>query len=149
MLGYTYFLLNQLFKLIFFQNLDLSINNKRANLLFLNVILQCVEGLYFMGCSFDNFSTSLWDRSYVITLLILAWFIPLVIIFISHIGILYRVRHSNIKDMLIKKLSCALNSNGAHRRTLREAMLCSRDSRSDSIDRDDLPHVIKRVSIDF
>ena len=102
-----------------------------------------------MGCSFDNFSTSWWDRSYVITLLILAWFIPLVIIFISHIGILYRVRHSNIKDMLIKKLSCALNSNGAHRRTLREAMLCSRDSRSDSIDRDDLPHVIKRVSIDF
>ena len=101
-----------------------------------------------MGCSFDNFSTSWWDRSYVITLLILAWFIPLVIIFISHIGILYRVRHSNIKDMLIKKLSCALNSNGAHRRTLREAMLCSRDSRSDSIDRDDLPHVIKRVSID-
>ena len=102
-----------------------------------------------MGCSFDNFSTSWWDRSYVITLLILAWFIPLVIIFISHIGILYRVRHSNIKDMLIKKLSCALNSNGAHRRTLREAMLCSRESRSDSIDRDDLPHVIKRVSINF
>ena len=113
-----------------------------------NLILIVLQS-YFMGCSFDNFSTSWWDRSYVITLLILAWFIPLVIIFISHIGILYRVRHSNIKDMLIKKLSCALNSNGAHRRTLREAMLCSRDSRSDSIDRDDLPHVIKRVSSIF
>ena len=49
---------------------------------------------YFMGCAFDSFSTSWSDRSYVITLLVLAWLIPLVIICLSYVSIIFRVRIS-------------------------------------------------------
>ena len=101
---------------------------------------------YFMGCSFDNFSTSWWDRSYVITLLILAWFIPLVIIFISHIGILYRVRHSNIKDLLIKKFSygCSTEANTCGQKLeLRRNTSCRT---SISTEKSSLPHMLQRVS---
>ena len=50
-----------------------------------------------MGCTFDSFSSSWSDRSYVLTLLVLAWIIPLVIIFLSYIGIIYEVVQSSIK----------------------------------------------------
>ena len=56
-----------------------------------------------MGCAFDTFSTSWIDRSYTLTLFVISWFIPLVIICISYIGIIYGVRHSRIKDLLVKK----------------------------------------------
>ena len=47
-----------------------------------------------MGCAFDSFSPSWSDRSYVLTLLVLAWLVPLVIICLSYISIIFRVRIS-------------------------------------------------------
>ena len=53
-----------------------------------------------MGCSFDSFSTSWSDRSYVIVLVVLAWFSPLLIICLSYISIILRYLNSlhNIKQ---------------------------------------------------
>ena len=48
-----------------------------------------------MGCAFDMYSTSINDRSYVVVLFILAWFIPLIVISVSYLGIVYRIRMSS------------------------------------------------------
>ena len=61
-----------------------------------------------MGCAFDMYSTSWVDRSYVLTLFILCWFVPLFIIFVAYAGIIYRVRHSVVKEILPDKASCGL-----------------------------------------
>jgi len=51
-----------------------------------------------MGCAFNLFVTSWKDGSYVITLIVICWVIPLLIIFISYNGIIYRVKHSRIRN---------------------------------------------------
>ena len=51
-----------------------------------------------MGCAFDLFITSWKDCSYVITLVVLCWVVPLIVIFISYNGIIYRVKHSTIRN---------------------------------------------------
>ena len=56
-----------------------------------------------MGCAFDLYSTSWNDRSYVATLLVFAWFIPLIVIFTSYIGIIYHIRHSTVKNILFHR----------------------------------------------
>ena len=61
---------------------------------------------YFMGCAFDSFSTSWNDRSYVITLLVLAWLTPLFLICFSYIAIIFRVRHSLRHIKLLKSNTC-------------------------------------------
>ena len=58
-----------------------------------------------MGCAFDMYSTSWTDRSYVITLFVLCWFIPLLVIFMAYIGIVYRVRHSFVENEVIDNCS--------------------------------------------
>ena len=52
---------------------------------------------YFMGCAFDIYSPSWNHRTYMWMLFVLAWFIPVVVIGVSYIGIIYRVRKSNIQ----------------------------------------------------
>ena len=47
-----------------------------------------------MGCAFDMHSTSWTDRSYVITLFVLCWLIPLIVIFVAYIAIIYRVKNT-------------------------------------------------------
>ena len=64
-----------------------------------------------MGCAFDMYSTSWRDRSYVLTLFILCWFVPLIVIFVAYIGIIYRVRHSVVNEILLDKASCGLLQN--------------------------------------
>ena len=61
---------------------------------------------YLLGCAFDTFSSSWHDRSYVVTLLVLAWFIPLVIICVTHIGIINRVKNSDVKTIITRQFSC-------------------------------------------
>ena len=67
-----------------------------------------------MGCAFDMYSTSWRDRSYVLTLFILCWFVPLIVIFVAYIGIIYRVRHSVVNEILLDKASCGLLQNDNH-----------------------------------
>ena len=61
-----------------------------------------------MGCAFDMYSTSWNHRSYVLTLFILCWFVPLLMIFVAYFGIIYRVRHSVVNEILLDKVSCGL-----------------------------------------
>ena len=50
-----------------------------------------------MGCAFDSFSTTWSDRSYILTLLVLAWLIPLVSNILFYIAMLHRVRNSDFQ----------------------------------------------------
>ena len=59
-----------------------------------------------MGCAFDIFTTSWRDRAYTLTLLILCWFIPLLMIFISYNGIIYRVKSASIRNNRDRRRSC-------------------------------------------
>ena len=103
---------------------------------------------YFIGCSFNAFSQSWSDRSYIITLIVFAWMVPTIMIFISHVAILYRVRHSNIKDMLIKKFSCGLSSTTKNGNlTIRKKLSMRRNTSSAiSSEKSCLPHLLQRVS---
>ena len=90
-----------------------------------------------MGCSFDGFSSSWVDRSYIIVLLVLAWVIPLILIFISNIGIIHRTRNSDVNKLFLSKISCvSSDANGTSNRKL---------SRKPSIFTYDLPHIVQRV----
>ena len=56
-----------------------------------------------MGCAFDSFSTSWTDRSYVLTLLVLAWLIPLISNIVFYVSMIYRVRTSDFQYYVIKE----------------------------------------------
>ena len=56
-----------------------------------------------MGCAFDSFSTSWTDRSYVLTLLVLAWLIPLILNIVFYVSMIYRVRTSDFQYYVIKQ----------------------------------------------
>ena len=62
---------------------------------------------YFIGCTFDSFSQSWHDRSYVLTLLVTAWLVPLFMIFLSDLGILHRIRTTNINITIERSKSLA------------------------------------------
>ena len=78
---------------------------------------------YFLGCTFDSFSTSLKDRSYVIILLIIAWFIPMLLIVRSHINILYLIKNSDVNIVLVSstnsKASTSLPSSDDKREVVK------------------------------
>ena len=69
---------------------------------------------YFIGCSFDSFSQSWRDRSYVLTLLISAWLVPLIMIFLSDLGILHRIRNTNITLTVERSKSVASDNSIKH-----------------------------------
>ena len=52
---------------------------------------------HLVGCVFDNFTPSFNARSYVVTLLIVAWIVPMTIIVACYAGILVSVRKSFIE----------------------------------------------------
>ena len=47
---------------------------------------------YLAGCSFDAFSTSWQSRSYIVTLVVVAWFLPMTCLCACYFRIFYSVR---------------------------------------------------------
>ena len=62
---------------------------------------------YFMGCSFDSFSNSWLDKSYILTLMVLCWLAPTTMNLVCYVAILSRVRAS---DFEISRVTRRLNS---------------------------------------
>ena len=96
---------------------------------------------YFIGCTFDSFSSSWNERSYTITLLVIAWLIPLIIVVSSHVGILYRIRHAEIKSVNIQKSFQRARNNRAMNREIGTQL-----SVNITPEKRILPHVSQRVS---
>ena len=97
---------------------------------------------YLIGCSFDSFSSSWKDRTYVFTLLIIAWVVPLVIIFLTHLSILHHVRSANIRNLCIKKFPCRLlrRCRCSHRNVIETGQ-----ELNSCVNSNCLPRVIQRV----
>ena len=100
-----------------------------------------------MGCSFDSFSDSWSDRTYEYTLLVVAWIIPCLVIFISHLSIIRHVRKSNIRNLCRKKFPCRISKEGV---PLDEERNGGTDVFEPSCtDNRCLPHVARRVSYPY
>ena len=99
---------------------------------------------YFMGCSFDSFSSSWKDRSYVCTLLVIAWLFPCTGIFISHLSIIRRVRYSNIRNLYLKKFPCRISKEGVTSDEERNGG--TYEFEPSCTDNKCLPHIARRVS---
>ena len=96
-----------------------------------------------MGCSFDSFSSSWKDRSYVCTLLVIAWLFPCTGIFISHLSIIRHVRNSNVRILCLKKFPCRISKEGVASDEEKNGAI---DQQSKCTDKKCLPHVARRVS---
>ena len=83
-----------------------------------------------MGCAFDMHSTSWTDRSYVITLFVLCWVIPLVVIFMAYIGIIYRVKTSFVANKVNDNGSSSILNNDARSTNLHRDSETSRTTAS-------------------
>ena len=59
-----------------------------------------------MGCTFDCYSTTFNAMSYVITLLIIAWVIPLIFIVTAYIRIIQYVRKSFVRNKSTMNMMC-------------------------------------------
>ena len=91
----------------------------------------------FMGCTFDCFTTSWNSRSYLITLLIVAWVIPLIIILNSHLRIIIYLRKANIQNLCMNNIQCRL---------LKRNSRAPEEEESSCGDTKCFPHVTGRVS---
>ena len=54
---------------------------------------------YFLGCSFDTWSNDMWDRLYVVTLVVLGYFVPLSVIMASY-GAIYAITRRTRRDLV-------------------------------------------------
>ena len=61
---------------------------------------------YLMGCTFDSFSSSWNDRSYVLTMMVVAWLIPTAINVFCYVAIVNRVHHSDFKLIGLHRMGC-------------------------------------------
>ena len=61
---------------------------------------------YFMGCTFDCYSTTFNSRSYAITLLVIAWIVPLIFILTAYIRIIQYVRKSTVQNVSTMDMTC-------------------------------------------
>ena len=95
---------------------------------------------YLIGCTFDSFSTSWTDRSYIIMLLVVAWLIPLLSIILSHIGIFYRIKNSEVNIVLTNAPEKRLASSSRMKQLKRLGTNSDMPSGGNS-----LPHVTHRV----
>ena len=95
---------------------------------------------YFLGCTFDSFSTSWKDRSYVIILLIIAWFIPMLLIVRSHINILYLIKNSDVNIVLVNSTNSKVSTSHASSEDKREAVELESSQGGNN-----LPHVNQKV----
>ena len=97
---------------------------------------------YLIGCTFDSFSTSWTDRSYIIMLLVVAWLIPLLSIILSHIGIFYRIKNSEVNIVLTNAPEKRLASSSRIKQLKRLGTNSDMPNFGNS-----LPHVTQRVKI--
>ena len=107
------------------------------------LISKCITKFqsYLIGCTFDSFSTSWTDRSYIIMLLVVAWLIPLLSIILSHIGIFYRIKNSEVNIVLTNAPERRLASSS------RMKQLKRLGTKSDMPNGGNiLPHVTQRVN---
>ena len=95
---------------------------------------------YFLGCTFDSFSPSLKDRSYVIILLIIAWFIPMLLIVRSHINILYLIKNSDVNIVLVSSTNQQASTSHPSSEDQREAVELESSQGGNN-----LPHVNQKV----
>ena len=95
---------------------------------------------YLIGCTFDSFSTSWTDRSYIIMLLVVAWLIPLLSIILSHIGIFYRIKNSEVNIVLTNAPEKRLASSSRMKQLKRLGTNSDMPNGGNS-----LPHVTHRV----
>ena len=95
---------------------------------------------YFLGCTFDSFSTSWQDRSYVVILLIIAWLIPMLLIVRSHINILYLIKNSDVNIVLVSSTNSKASTSHASSEDKREAV-----EMESSQGGNNLPHVNQKV----
>ena len=95
---------------------------------------------YLIGCTFDSFSTSWTDRSYIITLLVVAWLIPLLSIILSHIGIFYRIKNSEVNIVLTNATEKRLANSSRMKQLKRLGNNSDMPNGGNS-----LPHVTQRV----
>lgn len=58
---------------------------------------------YFLGCSMDTWSTLPWDRAYVVSLMVLAYFLPLSVIVVSY-SMIYSVTKSTREELMGKRV---------------------------------------------
>ena len=99
-----------------------------------------------MGCTFDCFTATWNSRSYLITLLIIAWLIPLIIILNSHLRIICELRKLNIQNLFIKNLPCrsrprfATNDEGNNEHGLDQEESSCGDNKC-------FPHLTQRVNL--
>ena len=96
-----------------------------------------------MGCTFDCFTATWNSRSYLITLLIVAWVIPLIVILNSHLRIIMYLRTANIQSLLISNLPCR---SRLHSNTVRHNEQGLDQEESSCGDNKCFPHVTQRVS---
>ena len=59
-----------------------------------------------MGCTFDCYSTTINSRSYAITLLVIAWIVPLIFILTAYIRIIQYVRKSTVQNASTMDMTC-------------------------------------------
>ena len=59
-----------------------------------------------MGCTFDCYSTTFNSRSYAITLLVIAWIVPLIFILTAYIRIIQYVRKSTVQNVPTMDMTC-------------------------------------------
>ena len=97
---------------------------------------------YLIGCTFDSFSTSWTDRSYIIVLLVVAWLIPLLSIILSHIGIFYRIKNSEVNIVLTNAPEKRLANSSRMKQLKRLRTNSDMPNGGNS-----LPHVTQRVKI--
>ena len=98
---------------------------------------------FYMGCTFDCFTATWNSRSYLITLLIVAWVIPLIVILNSHLRIIMYLRTANIQSLLISNLPCR---SRLHSNTVRHNEQGLDQEESSCGDNKCFPHVTQRVS---
>ena len=66
----------------------------------------CPLKAYLMGCTFDSFSSSWNDRSYVLSMMVVAWLIPTATNVFCYAAIVNRVHHSDFKLIGLHRMGC-------------------------------------------
>ena len=97
---------------------------------------------FYMGCTFDCFTDTWNSRSYLITLLIVAWVIPLIVILNSHLRIIMYLRTANIQSLFISNLPCR---SRLHSNDVRHNEQGLDQEESSCGDNKCFPHVTQRV----
>ena len=66
----------------------------------------CPGKAYLIGCTFDSFSNSWNDRSYVLTMMVVAWLVPTASNVFCYVAIVNRVHHSDFQLIGLQCKGC-------------------------------------------